>query len=303
MQDRFFATERRRPVPDRAPRFSRSMLAKASLLLASSAFLAFAGINSDQLVDRRSAGSGLPAAADTVSRLLGEPVHRPQQQEALSMRPADIAYRSLAQSVVLKSDPESVRYAFEAYFNYRERHPDQVRKPYLYFVDFGLDARTPRGYVFDMDRLLVVEGPFHVAHGRGSVQPGDLIPTRFSNRRGSNATSLGLYLAQETYGFSGRSGGRAYRSVGLRLRGLSGPFNSAARERGIVVHGAPYVTDQVAGRSEGCPAMREELARELLPRIANGGMVFHFSPLDPNWLKEEPWVRGTGLRLASAGDR
>jgi hypothetical protein len=205
----------------------------------------------------------------------------------------------LGDQVEVRSHPDALRYAFQAYHNYRSAHPERVRKPYLYYVDFGLDSRTPRGYVFDMDALRVVEGPFTVAHGRGSVQAGSVVPTLFSNRNGSKATSLGLYLAQETYGFRGNSAGRSYRSVGLRLQGLSGRFNSAARARGIVVHGAPYVTAESAGRSEGCPAMAQFLADLLLPRLANGGMVFHFSPMDPDWLREDPWVNGRALASAN----
>jgi hypothetical protein len=209
------------------------------------------------------------------------------------------ALRVLNGNITRQSHPDALRYAFAAYFNYRSAHPEQVRKPYLYFVDYGLDSRTPRGYVFDMDALRLVEGPFMVAHGRGSTVPGEDVPVRFSNRNGSNATSLGLYLAQETYAFRGKSAGSQYRSVGLRLRGLSGEFNSAARSRGVVVHGAPYVTEQRAGRSEGCPAMEQDRAQRLLPRIADGGMVFHFSPRDPNWLRRDPWLKLPVARLAS----
>jgi hypothetical protein len=200
------------------------------------------------------------------------------------------ALAALEPKVRRRSHPEALRSAFLAYYNYRAANPDRVRKPYLYFVDYGLDARTPRGYVFDMDALEIVDGPFMVAHGRGSAPTASGIPTRFSNRQGSNSTSLGLYLAQETYRFSGKSGGQAYRSVGLRLAGVSGSFNSAARPRGIVVHGAPYVTASVAGRSEGCPAMEQDRARRLLPRLANGGMVFHFSPRDGDWIRRDPWI-------------
>jgi hypothetical protein len=180
--------------------------------------------------------------------------------------------------------------AFQAYFAYKAENPGKVRKPYLYYVDYGLDNRTPRGYVFDMESLKVVDGPFTVAHGRGSASPSAGRPTRFSNRQGSNATSLGLYLAQETYGFSGKAGGRRYTSVGLRMKGLSGRFNSAARARGVVAHGAPYVTASRAGRSEGCPALEQGRARTLLPKIANGGLVFLFSPLDETWMKQDPWA-------------
>lgn len=205
-----------------------------------------------------------------------------------------VALETLGAHVSRQSHPNALRLAFQAYFNYKAENPEDVRKPYLYYVDYGLNARTPRGYVFDMERLTVVDGPFTVAHGRGSAATSDGIPTRFSNREGSNATSLGLFLAQETYGFSGKAGGRVYRSIGLRLRGLSGRFNSAARQRRVVAHGAPYVTATKAGRSEGCPAMEPDRAQRLLPRIGNGGLVFLFSPLDPTWMREDPWAATSG---------
>jgi hypothetical protein len=75
------------------------------------------------------------------------------------------------------------------------------------------------------------------------------------------------------------------------LRGESGRFNDAAEARGIVAHGAPYVTATAAGRSEGCPAMEPERAERLLPLLANGGVVILYSPNDERWLREEPWVR------------
>jgi len=223
------------------------------------------------------AGLGLPAAPASAG---------PPGPEA----EAATALRSLARHVPRSSHPEALGIAFEAYYRYRAGHPRAVRKPYLYFVDLGLDNRTPRGWVFDMDALELVEGPFPVAHGSGSSTARDAVPTVFSNRTGSHASSLGLYLAQETYDFHGRAGGKAYRSMGLRLRGESGRFNDAARERGIVVHGAPYVTPTSAGRSQGCPAMEPERAQRLLPMLENGGVVFVYSPNDGEWLGQGPWV-------------
>jgi hypothetical protein len=204
---------------------------------------------------------------------------------------ANRALEALRSAVRPLSHPRALDDAFRGYFAFKAAHPDEVRKPYLYFVDYGLDSNTPRGYVFDMSALKVVDGPFTVAHGRGSGG-NDAVPTRFSNRNGSNSSSLGLFLAQETYAFSGHSSGRLYRSIGLRLTGLSGAFNSAARRRGVVVHGAPYVTRGKAGRSEGCPAIEPARARRLLPKIGNGGMVFLFSPRDHRWLTRDPWANG-----------
>jgi hypothetical protein len=223
-------------------------------------------------------------------------------ESAVEKTQVQAALETLGKSVRRQSDPAALRMAFQAYYNYKTANPGKVKKPYLYYVDYGLSNTTPRGYVFDMEKLTVVDGPFNVAHGRGSASPSDSKPVRFSNRQGSNATSLGLYLAQETYGFSGTAGGRRYTSVGLRLQGLSGRYNSAARARGVVAHGAPYVTATRAGRSEGCPAMEQGRARELLPKISRGGLVFLFSPLDKTWMRSDPWAsRGNGRSTRSNG--
>ncbi|MEX2154541.1 MAG: murein L,D-transpeptidase catalytic domain-containing protein [Gemmatimonadaceae bacterium] len=196
------------------------------------------------------------------------------------------AFASIARPL---SHAKALETAFRGYFAYRAVHPDDVTKPYLYFVDYGLPSTRPRGYVFDMESLKVVEGPFTVAHGRGSSDSRYGIPTRFSNRPGSAATSLGLYLAQETYAFNGRAAGGRYRSLGLRLKGVSGDYNDNARVRGVVAHGAPYVTGTKAGRSEGCPAMEQTRARRLLPKLAEGGMVFLFAP-EKDWMLDDPWI-------------
>jgi L,D-transpeptidase-like protein len=188
------------------------------------------------------------------------------------------------------SHPRALEDAFQSYFAFKSAHEDEVRQPYLYFADYGLPSSTPRGYVFDMDHLRVVEGPFTVAHGRGS-QESNGIPTRFSNALGSAATSLGLYVAENLYPFHGNAGGRSYSALGLRLMGVSGGYNDNAFARRVVAHGAPYVRPNGAGRSEGCPAMEVSRAKRLLPKLANGGMVFLFAP-DTAWMENDPWLAG-----------
>ncbi len=202
-----------------------------------------------------------------------------------------VALAELAPHVKKQSHPAALRTAVEAYYRFKIENPNSVKKPYLYYIDYGLSNSTPRGYVFNMETMDLVEGPFTVAHGRGSG-PRNAVPTKFSNRPGSAATSLGLYVTQETYNFSGKSGGRHYTSIGLRMKGESGRFNSNARRRGVVVHGAPYVTPSGSGRSEGCPAMEQSRARRLLPMLANGSVVFQYSPHDSEWLENDPWLRG-----------
>jgi hypothetical protein len=204
--------------------------------------------------------------------------------------PVEGALAALAPGV-RSSSPDALPFAFRAYFAFRAAHPGEVRNPLLYFVDYGLDNRKRRGYVFDMDALRVVDGPFAVAHGRGSLAPRDGVPIHFGNVRNSAESSLGLYLTMNTYGFVGHlAGGGSYGSIGLRLDGRSGRFNDHAFARGVVAHGAPYVTADDAGRSEGCPAMEQDRARRLLPALAEGGVVFLFSPNDADWVAHDPWV-------------
>lgn len=199
------------------------------------------------------------------------------------------ALDALASSVRQLSHPRALQDAFDSYFAFKDAHPTDVKKPFLYFVDYGLSATTPRGYVFDMESLSIIDGPFMVAAGRGSAQNSAGVPTRFSNAFGAATTSLGLYVAQELYRFTGHAGGQAYHSVGLKLAGVSAGFNDNARARGVVAHGAPYVTATRAGRSEGCPALEPGRAATLLPKLANGGLVFLFAP-DNDWLTRDPWL-------------
>jgi hypothetical protein len=199
------------------------------------------------------------------------------------------AVEALTGAVRPLSRPVALESAFKSYFAYKAAHPEKVQKPYLYFVDYGLPSTEKRGYVFDMSTLTVVDGPFMVAHGRGSSTTQYGVPTFFSNASNSYATSLGLYVAQSTYDFHGHMGGLGYTSVGLRLEGVSSGFNDNALARRVVAHGAPYVTSSKAGRSLGCPAMEPERAQRLLPKLADGGMVFLFAP-DTDWLSRDQWI-------------
>lgn len=201
----------------------------------------------------------------------------------------ETALSALSPTVGNLSSPAALEDAFKAYFAYKNEHPQDVKKPYLYFVDYGLSSTEKRGYVFDMSSLKLVEGPFTVAHGRGSSDSHYGVPTHFGNSSGSARTSLGLYVTKALYGFTGHSGGSTYSSIGLRLMGVSKGFNDLAYARGVVAHGAPYVTATKAGRSEGCPAMEPARAQRLLPKLADGAMVFLYAP-NTDWLKNDPWL-------------
>lgn len=152
----------------------------------------------------------------------------------------------------------------------------------LAFIDYSRPSTEPRLWVFDLanSRLLYEEV---VAHGRGS---GENLAKVFSNVSGSHTSSLGLFLTGETY--QGRNG------YSLRMEGLEPGVNDAAMERAIVMHGAPYVDPQSAarqgrlGRSFGCPAVREAIARGMIDVLKDGQFVFAYYP-DAQWLDRTKW--------------
>nr|WP_313510876.1 murein L,D-transpeptidase catalytic domain family protein [Stenotrophomonas geniculata] len=155
----------------------------------------------------------------------------------------------------------------------------------LSVIDYSRPSTEPRLWVFDLahQRLLFEEW---VAHGRNS---GENRTEHFSNRDGSLMSSLGAFTAQETY-----MGGNGY---SLRLAGLEPGFNDRARDRAIVIHGAPYVNPAIAqlqgrlGRSLGCPAVRLSVAKPLIDALRGGTMVFAYYP-DQDWLKHSQLLAG-----------
>ena len=155
----------------------------------------------------------------------------------------------------------------------------------LSVIDYSRPSTSPRLWVFDLEsRELLYEEL--VAHGQGS---GGNLATQFSNTEDSHQSSLGLFVTEGTY--VGRNG------YSLRLNGLDRGFNDRARERAIVVHGAPYVDAKLAlaqgrlGRSWGCPALREAVARDLIDRVKGGSLVFAYYP-DPLWLASSAYLGG-----------
>jgi len=161
----------------------------------------------------------------------------------------------------------------------------------LTVIDYSRPSTEKRLWVFDLHtRELLFEEL--VAHGRGS---GDNLATSFSNEDESHQSSLGLFRTDDTY--VGKNG------YSLRLRGLDAGFNDRAYDRAIVMHGAPYVSDAFAraqgrlGRSWGCPALREGIAREVIDTVKGSGLVFAYYP-DPAWLSASKYLHDCGSASA-----
>ena len=153
----------------------------------------------------------------------------------------------------------------------------------LTIIDYSKPSTEPRMWVLDLASKSVLYEEL-VSHGQGS---GGNIPTKFSNTPESHQTSIGLFVTEDTY--VGRNG------YSLRLNGLDRGFNDRARERAIVMHGAPYVNASITkslgrlGRSHGCPAVREGVARQLIDTVKGGSLVFSYYP-DQDWLSSSKFI-------------
>ncbi len=181
---------------------------------------------------------------------------------------------------------------------------DIAPPPTLTLIDYSLPSVEPRLWVFETrtGQLLYRE---LVAHGKGT---GENMATQFSDIDNSHQSSLGLFVTEGTYvGSNGYS---------LRLNGLEPGFNSHARQRAIVMHGAPYVNEEFAsrqgrlGRSWGCPALRQAIAQQVIDTVRGGGVIFSYYP-DQQWLKTSrflncgtaPALLATSLTLAHTPSR
>ena len=147
----------------------------------------------------------------------------------------------------------------------------------LTVIDYSRPSTQKRLWVFDLrERALLYEEL--VAHGSGS---GMDVATNYSNQPNTHASSLGLFRTDDTY--VGRNG------YSLRMHGLDAGFNDTAYERAIVMHGAPYVSEDAIklqgrlGRSWGCPALRAGIAREVIDTVKGNGLVFAYYPDRSGW--------------------
>jgi hypothetical protein len=149
----------------------------------------------------------------------------------------------------------------------------EIRNPgVLSIIDFSLPSNKKRLFVIDMINGRLLFNTL-VAHGRNS---GALMATRFSNRTNSLMSSLGFYLTGDP--FIGRNG------YSLRLEGIERGWNDHANSRAIIMHPADYVSEEhirqwgFLGRSEGCPAIPQELDQAIIDEIKGGSCLFLYAP-------------------------
>jgi hypothetical protein len=166
--------------------------------------------------------------------------------------------------------PAALEAALAAWTDLNSR--GEVSRSLLTVIDYSLPSTAKRMWVFDLASCRLL---FHelVAHGKNSG--GDLA-RKFSNETGSLMTSLGAFVTEGAY--TGRNG------YSLRLRGMDPGLNNHAEERAIVLHGAPYVSEEVAhehgrlGRSFGCPAVRPAIAKVLIDELKDHTLLYAWYP-------------------------
>jgi hypothetical protein len=151
-----------------------------------------------------------------------------------------------------------------------ERHRESIdHRDLIGIADFSLPSNTPRFHLFKLADGGVTS--HLVAHGRGSDPAHTGWLEHFSNEPRSHASSAGAYRTDRDYaGAHGQS---------IRLDGLDAS-NSNAASRAIVVHGAWYVSEEIAkdkgvlGRSEGCFALAQSSLSEVLARLGPGRLIY-----------------------------
>ena len=153
----------------------------------------------------------------------------------------------------------------------------------LAVIDYSQPSTARRLWIFDLRKKTLVLRDL-VAHGQKS---GENFATQFSNNEGSHQSSLGLFRTQESY-----QGANGY---SLRMDGLEPGINDSARERAIVIHPASYVnplwsqTQGRIGRSQGCPAVRPQVARQVVDKLKDGQFMFAWYP-DQRWLQSSAYL-------------
>ena len=162
---------------------------------------------------------------------------------------------------------------------------DVKNKDIITLIDFSKPSTEERFYILDIkNRKLLMSSV--VSHGRNS---GDNYATSFSNKKGSNKSSLGFYITEDTY--QGRNG------YSLIINGLEKGINDKAKERSIVIHGAFYSDPSVVessgrlGRSQGCPALPYSLSSAAIDIIKDGSLIFIYAD-NKNYLNQSKIVSG-----------
>ncbi|MBF9238855.1 murein L,D-transpeptidase catalytic domain family protein [Hymenobacter sp. BT683] len=188
------------------------------------------------------------------------------------------------------------RQSLVGYYNLRPEGARTASPPVLTLIDFSRPSTQKRLWVINVEQGKVL---FHtlVAHGKAS---GADVPVSFSNKGGSEMSSLGFYRTAATT-YTGKHG------LSLRLSGLDPGFNTNAESRAVVVHGADYVCQDFVkahgrlGRSQGCPALPVAETTAIVKAIKGGSIMYLHGPADAGYRSR--WLNVDTAVTAFAGLR
>lgn len=179
-------------------------------------------------------------------------------------------------------DLDVLKLSLKAYVRVRQKGYDE--KGLMTIIDYSKPSSERRLWVINVRTGKVLFNTW-VTHGKNS---GEARSTSFSNQPGSLKSSFGVFVTDEQP-YEGNNG------YSLRLMGLESGVNDNAYKRDIVIHGAWYAKPDVArqygqlGRSWGCPAVDEKLAKPLINTIKDNTLVFAYYP-DHKWLWTSPFL-------------
>jgi len=104
-----------------------------------------------------------------------------------------------------------------------------MNEHYALFVDYGIPSGTPRLFVWDFHQKKIVASTY-VMHGPGGGSTAER-PV-FSNKPGSECSSLGRFLVTKEHGYTLK---RSFRIEGLDMD------NQSAYARGLMIHKSGWV--------------------------------------------------------------
>lgn len=166
--------------------------------------------------------------------------------------------------------PQTLKVSIKAY-NWAKAN-GYIKKPIMTVVDFHQPSNKKRLWIIDMrNGKLLFNG--YVAQGKGS---GILYATRFSNKIGSHASSIGAMVTGKSY--------YGHHGLSVRIRGLEEGLNNNVFKRGVVFHSAWYASSTFAqrrgrlGGSWGCFAIDPQFSDYVFNKIKDGSFVFAYAP-------------------------
>lgn len=220
-------------------------------------------------------------ASTTETSIVHEAVYRPTAANSPVAKRRSSYIPSYAATTRTETGTET--YSYMMLYEKAEKLKEYARKKgydtsYAFLTNLGMKSGRKRFFVMDLGSMTIVKTGI-VAHGRGHSQ--FAFNKRYSNKRGSNCSSLGIFKVGRYYkgGF-----GASYRLHGLQKT------NNNAYGRSIVLHAmncVPYEeNDYPVCQSEGCPSLSPQFFREIRPIIDSRHRPMLMYVYDPTTEKE-----------------